>query len=124
MAGKTVLVADDDRISRLIVKKNIETEYKVLEAADGQEALAMLNRHPEVAVLLLDLVMPGLDGFEVLKALRQADGRLRLPVIVITGGDDVLSQEKAFSLGAMDVMFKPFSGAMLRHKVDNIIIMV
>ena len=121
MAGKTVLVADDDRISRLIVKKNIETEYKVLEAADGQEALAMLNRHPEVAVLLLDLVMPGLDGFEVLKALRQADGRLRLPVIVITGGDDVLSQEKAFSLGAMDVMFKPFSGAMLRHKVDNII---
>jgi predicted signal transduction protein with EAL and GGDEF domain len=121
MAGKTVLVADDDRISRLIVKKNIETNYKVLEAADGQEALAMLDQHPEVAVLLLDLVMPGLNGFEVLKALRQVDGSLRLPVIVITGGDDVLSQEKAFALGAMDVMFKPFSGAMLRHKVDNIV---
>jgi diguanylate cyclase (GGDEF)-like protein len=121
MARKTVLVADDDRISRLIVKKNIEADYNILEAADGQEALAVLDRHPEIAVLLLDLVMPGLNGFEVLKALRQGDGSLRLPVIVITGGDDVLSQEKAFALGAMDVMFKPFSGAMLRHKVDNIV---
>ena len=121
MARKIVLVADDDRISRLIVKKNIEATYDVLEAADGQEALTMLQQHPEVAVLLLDLRMPTVDGFEVLTALRQADSTLRLPVIVITAGDDVQAQEKAFSLGAMDVMFKPFSGAMLRHKVDNII---
>jgi CheY-like chemotaxis protein len=99
MARKTVLVADDDRISRLIVKKNIEADYNILEAADGQEALAVLDRHPEIAVLLLDLVMPGLNGFEVLKALRQGDGSLRLPVIVITGGDDMLSQDQGHCPG-------------------------
>ena len=121
MAQKTVLVADDDKISRMIVKKNIAGVYHVLEAEDGSKALNILDKHPEVAVLLLDLIMPGLNGFEVLQALRKDDGTLRLPVIVITAGDDVVAQEKAFALGAMDVMFKPFSGAMLRHKVDNII---
>jgi diguanylate cyclase (GGDEF)-like protein/PAS domain S-box-containing protein len=121
MARKTVLVVDDDQISRLIVKKNIEEAYDVLEAGDGKAALAVLEKHPEVAVLLLDLLMPGMDGFSVLRSLRQKDGKPRLPVIVITGGNDILSQTKAIALGAMDVMFKPFSGIMLRHKVDNIV---
>lgn len=111
-----ILIVDDSRTSRRINRTVVEQELKVqaeyLEAADGQEALVILEKDP-VDLVLLDLTMPGMSGYEVLAEMQ----RRHLPAKVLVLSADVQPQarEKILALGAVDFVAKPIRGEVLRE---------
>ena len=104
-----VLVVDDDPFSRLQMKFSLENSgMTVIEAASGAEALEMFTTHwPEL--VLLDYVMPGMDGHDTCKALRQLPGGAFTPVVVITGNENAYTAVRAFEAGATDFISKPIN---------------
>lgn len=105
-----VLVADDEpHIGRIIKMKLEQGPFRVTLAYDGREALEILAREPDVALVLLDLMMPQLSGLDVLARIR-ADDRLKgLPCIILTAAGQEQQHRRAVELGASDFMTKPFS---------------
>ncbi len=102
-----VLVADDDKTHRLVFRTILETEgYNVLEAENGSEALERLNTESDIRLLLTDLSMPELDGYELIRSVRQNELRYTY-IIVLTAMDDRESLLRALSLGADDYLTKP-----------------
>jgi len=116
--GRTVLVVDDDRINRSLLSKLLEHEgYEARTAVNGREALAALAEESFDAVLL-DIVMPEVDGMEVLRTLK-GDPRLwRIPVIVISAVDEIDSIVACLDLGADDYVQKPFDPVLLRARLN------
>lgn len=118
---RTLLVVDDALTSRVILKKIFSGQYDVLEAKNGALALELLKKRRDVALVLLDIVMPEMDGFGVLTAM-QADPDLKeLPVIVMTGSSDEETLMAALSAGAMDVLYKPINPQVTQKRVGNLI---
>jgi two-component system, OmpR family, alkaline phosphatase synthesis response regulator PhoP len=105
-----VLVADDEpHIGRIIKMKLEQGPFRVSLAYDGREALEVLERDPDIALVLLDLMMPQLSGLDVLAHIR-ADDRFRdLPCIILTAAGQEQQHRRALELGASDFMTKPFS---------------
>lgn len=119
-----VLVADDSRVVRKAANSILKGEYRVLEAGNGTEALSLLDVTPDICAVFLDLWMPDIDGFEVLKKMRDSQNpRLAdMPVIVITGhSENAGIRDRALSLGASDFVGKPFTGAQLLGSVRQIL---
>jgi adenylate cyclase len=114
-----VLVVDDDSVNRLLLSRSVEREgHRCATAADGRQALEILRREA-FDVVLLDVVMPEIDGFEVL-AQMQADGELRhIPVIMISALEDIDSVVRGIELGADDYLPKPFNPMILRARVNG-----
>ena len=112
-----ILFVDDDPILREFAVVNLATERASVEtAADGRAALAAISGEPPDLVLL-DLDMPEMDGFQVLESLR-ADPRFReLPVIVVTGREDVEAVDRAFAVGATSFVVKPLNWRLLSHQL-------
>lgn len=118
----TVLVVDDVEINRDILVEMLEDEYKVLQAANGLEALKLIEEHEnEIRIILLDLIMPELDGYEVMDRMRKKGLLENIPVLVITGetSDDV--QKKCLDAGAVDFVTKPFTPSIVKMRVKNTI---
>lgn len=115
---RLVLIADDDRDIRVIARAMLKTQgYRVEEATDGEAALeAVAARPPDL--LILDLNMPGLGGFDVLRTLRAAPESRGLPVIMLTATPDRKVMDEAVSLGADDYVVKPFKPAQLAARVN------
>ncbi len=112
-----VLFADDDPILREFAQVHLATDGgDILTAQDGLECLEVLEREP-VDVLLLDLQMPKLDGFDVLKRLRADERFARLPVIVVTGREDVAAIDRAFDSGATSFLVKPINWRLLTYQL-------
>ncbi len=119
-----ILVADDSKVIRKSISKMLGEEYTVLEAADGQEALDILQENSEIRLLFSDLGMPRMDGYELLKALRSSEdeGLAELPVIIVTGKEDTEeAKEKMLELGATDLIGKPFHSAELKSRTRSYI---
>jgi CheY-like chemotaxis protein len=116
-----VLVTDDEPITRMLVKVLLERErYEVLEAADGQQAIEMAMReHPDL--LLIDLNMPVLNGYDAIGALRREFTASALPIIVLTADDGDSIQRRVLELGADDYLIKPFEPAVLMSRVNSVI---
>jgi CheY-like chemotaxis protein len=116
-ASLRVLVIDDDEDLRLLVRRALlRGGHLVLEAADGEEGLLILERErPDL--LLLDLIMPGIDGFEVLRRVRAHEEFRGLPVVVLTAQGDEESVRTGFRLGTTDFLTKPFSPPQLDARV-------
>jgi CheY-like chemotaxis protein/phosphoribosyl 1,2-cyclic phosphodiesterase len=114
-----VLVVDDDEDLRLLARKAlIRGGHEVLEAESGEEGLQIVeSRRPHL--LLLDLIMPGMDGFEVLKQLRSTEFGRTLPVIVLTAMGDEESARASFESGATDFLAKPFTPPQLDARVRS-----
>lgn len=111
-----VLVVDDSRVIRIAARKILKDEFEPLEAGDGEEAWELLNKDPEIALVMSDLSMPYLDGMGLLQRLRNAEAeRLRnMPVIIVTGAeDDDGAKTRAFAGGATDFITKPFDSVQL-----------
>ena len=119
---RTLLVVDDLIINREILKKILSDEYAILEASNGAEALSVMRGASEpVSAVLLDLVMPVMDGFTMLSQLR-ADPVLALtPVLVTTGQTEEASEVKALSLGANDYIAKPYNSTIIKQRIRNTI---
>ena len=115
-----VVLADDDPSIRLMVRHVLESEdYEIVEAEDGLDAIkAVEKQHP--ALVLLDAVMPGLDGFTTCQQLKDR-GHIDVPVIMLTGLDDDASVERAYEVGAIDYITKPIKWAVLKHRVRSIV---
>ncbi|MEG1682547.1 MAG: EAL domain-containing protein [Oscillospiraceae bacterium] len=119
---KTVLVVDDHGINRTILSKILAEQYTVLEAENGQVAMELLHRHhTEIAAMMLDLVMPVMDGYAVLEALRSDDRYDKLPVVVTTGNGNPGSEKKALALGAWDFVTKPYDADIILFRLKNAI---
>jgi diguanylate cyclase (GGDEF)-like protein len=115
-----VVVADDDPTIRLLAKLAMEQAgFKVIEATDGLRAIEAIQMDmPDL--ILLDVTMPGMDGFTACKALRRMPEGERVPVIIITGLDDVESINRAYDAGATDFVSKPINWTVLNHRVRYI----
>jgi DNA-binding response OmpR family regulator len=112
-----ILFVDDDPILREFAVVNLATEHaKVETAPDGAEALAAIRANAPDLVLL-DLEMPDVDGFQVLQSLRSDPKHRDLPVIVVTGREDVDAVDRAFEAGATSFVVKPLNWRLLSHQV-------
>jgi DNA-binding response OmpR family regulator len=113
-----ILVVDDNEMNRDMLARRLKRQgYTVEMAEDGQMALDMLAEK-DYGLVLLDIMMPRLNGYEVLEQIK-ADSRLRrLPVIMISAVDDLDSVVKCIELGAEDYLFKPFNPVLLKARVD------
>lgn len=123
MAGRdTILIVDDMEINRVILRGVFETEYNLLEAENGQQALVLLKQyHGRIAAMLLDLVMPVKDGFQVLREIGQNGMLAEFPVVVITAEDSVENEVQVFDMGASEIIMKPFEPHVVKRRVQNII---
>jgi diguanylate cyclase (GGDEF)-like protein len=112
-----ILIADDDAITRVIMRDVLESAgFDVVEACDGLEAFELFTREVPDAVLL-DVSMPGADGFEVCRQIRAAEKETETPVLIVTGLDDTGSVERAYHLGATDFIAKPITWSALAPRV-------
>ena len=113
-----VLVAEDEpHIARIIATKLEQGPFRVTLVGDGEAALDALARHDDVALLLLDLMMPRLDGMEVLRRIRQDPRWTSLPCVILTAAGQDARQAEALALGATDFLTKPFSPKRLFERV-------
>ncbi|MFO0567024.1 MAG: diguanylate cyclase [Polyangiaceae bacterium] len=122
-APDTVVVADDDRATRALVARWVKTAgLNVIEAGDGEAALVCVNANaPRVAVVILDVMMPAMDGFSVLGALQSDPRTASIPVILLTAhATDEPDMVRGIETGAADHMPKPFSGPVLVAKVRQL----
>ena len=112
-----VLVIDDDLVVRLAVTESLKASgFEVSEAGNGPDGLAQIDKiRPDL--VLLDVVMPGMDGYEVCRTLRKRPELARIPVIMLTGLDDTASIERAYESGATDFIAKPVSSTLLAYRV-------
>jgi len=115
-----VVLADDDPSIRLMVRHVLESEdFDIVEASDGLEAIKAVEKyHP--ALILLDAVMPGIDGFTTCQQIKEK-GHTDIPVMMITGLDDDASVERAYEVGAIDFITKPIKWAVLKHRVKSVV---
>ena len=113
----TVLVADDDPVMRLLMLEMLaQVGLDAVEAEDGAAALARFRQiRPDL--VLLDVDMPGMDGFDVCRAIRAQDNGAAVPIIMVTGGDDLEAVTQAYEEGATDFVSKPINWPILGHRV-------
>ena len=116
-----ILVVDDDRAARELIVAHLKREgYEVVTASDGEEALTVMEKD-KPDIVLLDLIMPKLGGFEVLKEIRARYQKRWIPVIILSGKDDLESTKKSYALDADHYLTKPCD---LKHVVHGIQTMI
>ena len=119
-----ILIVDDSEINRSILANILEEEYEILEAADGKEALEMLQQHiVEISTVLLDIVMPCMNGLEVLAVMNQKGWIEDIPVIIISAESDSDQVKYAYDLGATDFITRPFDARLVHRRVVNTILL-
>lgn len=119
---KAILVVDDEELSRNLLRQMFGDEYDVIEAEDGKEAIQKLSEHiNDIAVILLDLVMPVLNGLQVLQVLKARRIVGHIPVVLITAQKDMSVELNCFALGASAVISKPFVSQIVRMQVNNLV---
>ena len=117
---ETILIVDDSALNRMVLMEILGKEnYTFLEAENGQQAVELLDCHPEVDLLLLDITMPEIDGFGVLEAMNQYHWIEETPVIMISAEDGYTFVERAYDLGASDYITRPFDARVVCRRVSN-----
>ena len=117
-----VLIVDDMELNREMLTAILEKDYPILEADSGKKAIAMIQKHQaEIAVVLLDLIMPNVDGFAVLEVMKNQSWLKDIPVLVITAESKAEVESKCFEMGVSDFIKKPFDNAIVRNRVRNIV---
>jgi len=117
-----ILIVDDMEINRGILSGLFAQEYTVLEAENGLEALELIQANRDsIAVILLDIVMPVMDGFQLMERLQKTGILQRVPVILITADSFHDNEIKGLSLGAYDIIMKPFDPLIVKKRVENCI---
>jgi diguanylate cyclase (GGDEF)-like protein len=120
-ASPLVLVVDDDEVFRLVARSYLEDAgFRVEEAVNGASAVERFAAH-EPDIVLLDIVMPDMDGFTTCSALRALPGGLRTPIVMMTSVDDRESIERAYEVGATDFIVKPINSFILKHRLQHIL---
>jgi DNA-binding response OmpR family regulator len=116
-----ILVTDDDPIQREFASVYLSTPYAQIETADsGEAAFERLSREP-FDLALLDIDMPGMGGFETIQRIRAEPALAELPLIVVTGREDIESIDKAYRLGATSFVVKPVNWRLLSYQIRYVL---
>ena len=122
MRRRQILIVEDNELDLVLLEEVLQEDYDILKAANGLDALAVLQQNREnISLILLDIVMPVMDGYEFLSAIKDDLDLKLIPVIVMTQADSEGDEVKAFELGATDFIPKPYKGKVIRHRVANLI---
>ena len=116
MAAK-ILVVDDSATDRLIIKQNL-SEYSVLTACDGIEAMNLIDDHKDIDIVILDLNMPNMDGFQVLNSLKSSNQSKNMRIIILTSYEELDNEIKGLKMGAVDYIRKPINVDSLKARID------
>lgn len=122
VSQKKILVVEDNLINRMMLREILASEYNVLEAENGQEALEVLKVHGEgISLILLDIIMPVMDGYTFLSHIKADSVYSSIPVIVTTQSENEADEVTALSNGAADFVAKPYKPQVILHRVASII---
>ncbi len=116
---KTVLVVDDAPANIQVVNSILKDTYKIRIATNGAKALELVGVAPAPDLILLDIMMPGMDGYEVCTRLKDDPGTKDIPVIFLTGQTETADETRGFEVGAVDYIHKPFSPAVVKARVQT-----
>jgi CheY-like chemotaxis protein len=116
---KLVLVIDDTPTNVAVVSGLLKDSYKTKVATNGEKALALATAAEKPDLILLDVMMPGMDGYEVCRRLKADPATAEIPVIFLTAKTDSIDEEKGFEVGAVDYIHKPFSGPIVLARVKT-----
>lgn len=118
MDNYTILAVEDHILNWELLKK-VLGDYTLIHAKDGEQALKILEKQKLPDLILLDIVMPGKDGYEIIKILKENDRTRDIPVVFITGLNSVKNEEEGLNLGAVDYIVKPFNPAIVQARIRN-----
>ncbi len=115
-----ILIVDDADLNRLILRSFLENDYEIFEARNGEECITLIEklRH-RISLVMLDLIMPGLTGFDLLSIFKNKDYMNNVPVIMISSEDDDNKIVKAYELGVTDYIRRPFIAKVVKQRVNN-----
>jgi CheY-like chemotaxis protein len=116
---KLVLVVDDTPTNIAVISGVLKDSVRIKVATNGKKALAIARASDKPDLILLDVVMPGMDGYEVCRHLKATPATQEIPVIFLTGVTDAENEEKGFEVGAVDYIHKPFSPPLILVRVKN-----
>lgn len=122
MARKRILIIEDDYIDRVVLSKILSVDFEVLEAENGLEALTILEKeYDSISMIMLDIMMPVMNGFDFLKQMRAVKEYSVIPVIVTTLGESRNDELDALSSGATDFVLKPYMPQVMLQRINNLI---
>lgn len=116
----TMLVVDDNRLNQKVLAALFSDEYNIISASNGADALEIIEQHVQIDIVMLDLFMPVMDGFETLKKCKELSYFKDIPVVIITSSNTLEDQLTAFELGASDFVTKPFIPEIVTTRITNI----
>jgi len=117
-----ILIVDDSEFNRAILKEILQENYEIIEANDGKEALLKIDKYGmEISLVLLDIIMPEKDGFEVLKYMEEESLISNIPVIIISSEDSANYIRRAYEMGVSDYINRPFDANIVYQRVSNIV---
>lgn len=115
-----ILLVDDDILNLKLIEEILEPmEHNLLKAMDGQMALSILKENLDTDLILLDILMPDMSGFELCSIIKTDDALKNIPLILVTALADVSNQIKGFKYGVSDYVTKPFEPEILKAKINN-----
>ena len=119
---KAILIADDVELNRAILAMTFDGEYDILQAENGVQVVEQLQQHSlQIQAVLLDLVMPKMDGFAVLEWMAKQVLLDKIPVFLITAENQQDALSKAYQMGVVDVINKPFIPQLIRKRIGNVL---
>lgn len=117
-----ILIVDDVELNRAILAELFHDSYTILEAANGVDAIEVLRVHRgQIVIMLLDIIMPLMDGYEVLQVMSDEQWLSQLPVVLITSESSESASLRSYELGASDIINKPFNPSIVKRRVGNVI---
>ena len=120
MEKQKILIADDSEMNRALLIDILEEQYDVAEAENGVKAISLLSRHrTDYSLLLLDIMMPEMDGFEVLAYINKYHWNDTFAVIMISADDSPANIKRAYDLGAFDYISRPFDSTIVQRRISN-----
>ena len=121
MEKKVLLIADDVEMNRAVIKQFLKSRFEIIEAKDGKETMDILQSR-DIDALLLDIIMPEMDGLQILEILNEDEKYKKMGILVATSTREK-TERKALSLGADDVVSKPYDPIVIQKRLDNILAM-
>ena len=118
-AQATILVVDDSPENLQVLSAVLKGQYKVKVALNGERALALAQAEPNPDLILLDVMMPGMDGYEVCKHLKSHAATANIPVLFVSSRDEEEDEARGLSLGAIDYIVKPIRPSIVQARVRN-----
>ncbi len=114
-----IIVVDDSSTNRMILRSELDSKYQILMACSGDEALEIITKQTDIDLILLDIEMPGMNGYEVCRMLRKNESTMDIPIIFLTAMEKPEDIKSGFEVGGNDYVLKPFNSVELQARISN-----